>query len=73
MRLALVGHPGGGAAHHPPQEADGQHTQDDRGDHRVDVQHPEIALTEGLLQEAQVVLDVGSRSQRGFGGGHFKP
>ena len=58
------GTPDGGAAHHPPEEAEGEHAEQHGDGHRIDVQHPEVARTDRLLKKTQMVADVGSRGQR---------
>ena len=56
--LAAIRHPGSGAAHHPPEKADAEQTQQKRHHERVDIQRPEAALADWLLEETQMVLDV---------------
>ena len=67
--LATGRHTGGGAAHHPPDEADANQTEQDGNDQRVDVQRPEAAmvLAERLGEEAQVMLDIFGRREFGAG------
>ncbi len=66
--LALVGHAGCGAAHHPPEKTETDDAEERRGRERVHVQRPERAFAHRVLKEAEVMADVGGRRQFMLGG-----
>jgi hypothetical protein len=64
-RLAAPRHARGRAAHHPPDEADADQTEQNGYGKGIHVHRPEASFADRLLEERQVVLDVLRRSQFG--------
>ena len=62
--LAFVGYTGSRAAHDPPEEAYANHAEQQRHCQRVNVDHPERALTDLLGVEREVVAYIFGRGKR---------
>src|SRR5258708_1496366 len=66
--LALPGDAGSGSAHHPPEKTETDNTEQRRSQERIHVQRPERALSHRVLEESEVMADVGARRQFMLGG-----
>src|SRR5207249_8279992 len=66
--LALVRHARSRPAHHPPEKTEADDAEQSGGHQRIHVQRPERALAHRVLEEREVMADVGARRQFMLGG-----